>query len=434
MASLTPLFCAGAIFSVRAIETPGGDDDRQWLTFWIIFFVVSVVERLADVTLSQFSRYYELKLLAFVWLMWGNGADKIYRSARGLLRRIARIFPRLFAALWREPTADEYLATLPTVLQRAVAERGYEAVFGELTSEADVRRIYDESTLWQLNSLWNELDPRYLELTLISAAGIPSMDANGLADAYGVAYLVPPVEPEAAPPAVTGALMAALSRTPSTASILEEVEVTPAMKRTLSQQELAAALARQKLMGAVLKVQTYTRGRYWRRQARRGSARPAPITWREVLAAARAGQLRTAAELTLSLAKTLRAEMKRFSAAVSGGPVGAKEQYGRVRSRVIKRSLTPKWNQRLEMRLRGGQLNDRGEYDNKEAPFTGLRLELWDSDAITRDDYFGEVSIRTLCPLMDGRTHVYTLKLSDPEGKFDQPVQGSVTFSLKYES
>ena len=35
---------------------------------------------------------------------------------------------------------------------------------------------------------------------------------------------------------------------------------------------------------------------------------------------------------------------------------------------------------------------------------------------------------------MDGRTHVYTLKLSDPEGKFDQPVQGSVTFSLKYES
>lgn len=71
--------------------------------------------------------------------------------------------------------------------------------------------------------------------------------------------------------------------------------------------------------------------------------------------------------------------------------VGAPGQYGRVRSRVMKRTLNPKWKQRLELRLAGGVMNDQGEYDNKEAPFTGMRLELWDSDALTRDDFFGEV-------------------------------------------
>ena len=39
--------------SVRAIETPGGDDDRKWLSFWVIFFVFSCVERFTAVLLSR---------------------------------------------------------------------------------------------------------------------------------------------------------------------------------------------------------------------------------------------------------------------------------------------------------------------------------------------------------------------------------------------
>ena len=47
---------------------------------------------------------------------------------------------------------------------------------------------------------------------------------------------------------------------------------------------------------------------------------------------------------------------------------------------------------------------------------TQLRLELWDRDRLSRDDFIGEVYVR-LCPLMDARVHEYELPLVDPEGK-----------------
>ena len=60
--SLAFTFIGGALYSVRAIETPGGDDDRQWLTFWIIMMTFFLTERFTDVLLSQLSLYYELKV------------------------------------------------------------------------------------------------------------------------------------------------------------------------------------------------------------------------------------------------------------------------------------------------------------------------------------------------------------------------------------
>ena len=42
----------------------------------------------------------------------------------------------------------------------------------------------------------------------------------------------------------------------------------------------------------------------------------------------------------------------------------------------------------------------------------------------------------TLCPLMDSRTHKYTLNLCDPEEKSRAAggVRGSISFELRYES
>merc|ERR1719182_814600 len=59
-AGLLMSLVGGFALSVRAIETPGGDDDRQWLTFWIIFVIFSMIEQYADVLLSKLPRYYEL--------------------------------------------------------------------------------------------------------------------------------------------------------------------------------------------------------------------------------------------------------------------------------------------------------------------------------------------------------------------------------------
>ena len=71
----------------------------------------------------------------------------------------------------------------------------------------------------------------------------------------------------------------------------------------------------------------------------------------------------------------------------------------------------------------------------QHAPYTSLRLEVWDRDRLSFDDFIGEVMV-PLCPLMDGRTHSYTLELTDPEKKCvaDTGLSGSITFKLMYES
>lgn len=73
----------GGYQSILAIETPGGADDQQWLTFWLISVVVLVVERnFARVLLSKIPLYYETKLILIVWLMFFGGANQLYRKIR----------------------------------------------------------------------------------------------------------------------------------------------------------------------------------------------------------------------------------------------------------------------------------------------------------------------------------------------------------------
>ena len=38
--------------TVHALETPGGDDDRQWLTYWVIIALLSALESFAAVLLT----------------------------------------------------------------------------------------------------------------------------------------------------------------------------------------------------------------------------------------------------------------------------------------------------------------------------------------------------------------------------------------------
>ena len=138
---------------------------------------------------------------------------------------------------------------------------------------------------------------------------------------------------------------------------------------------------------------------------------------------------------TLVRAKWMGLPLSGITAILSDGPRGSPGQYGATYSRVCKRTLNPAWRQRLELRLGGGQLNEDGEYDNQQAPYTSLRVEVWDHDVLSRDDFIGELTV-PLCPLMDARVHSYTLPLTDPEGRCgaDDGVQGSISFTLTYES
>jgi len=73
----------GGYNSVSAIESIGGDDDRQWLTFWFILAVLTFIEKfLARVILSNFPFYYQAKLIGLLWLLFGNGTIVFYRRIR----------------------------------------------------------------------------------------------------------------------------------------------------------------------------------------------------------------------------------------------------------------------------------------------------------------------------------------------------------------
>jgi len=464
---LVMTFMGGVAFSVRAIETPGGDDDRQWLTFWMIFFFFTIAERYADVLLSQTPRYYETKFVLLCWLMFAEGADKLYRIVRSALKKLSRIIP-IFPQR-AQLTEAEFIRTLPKKLQRRATEEGCAKLFASWRCDADIAAQFDEGVLVQLWAMWNKVDPRYLSVRLRSASGLPAMDDNGKTDAYAMAYLVPP-DP-ALPPSPLNADDDELPEVPEVAETPKPAWVVP-MPRNLSGSLLDMMMGPKtppKPMmtedEAAAKLQAIMRGQETRR-ALRGEG-VSKSKWGVVRQArARRRVSRTLFALTHSasfalkalrkhdyraaltrayaavvewlLAKVGAGAMKRIGSftAFSGGPEGPPGQYGGVRSRVSRRSLNPVWkNEWLELRLQGSVMSDDGEYDNPTAPYTGLRIEIWDNDRLNRDDFIGEVFV-PLCPLMNGGTHTHTLPLTDPEGKSEAPngAQGSITFEIQYES
>eukprot|EP01121_Diplochlamys_sp_Union-15-3_P001343 TRINITY_DN1116_c0_g1_i1.p1 TRINITY_DN1116_c0_g1~~TRINITY_DN1116_c0_g1_i1.p1 ORF type:complete len:161 (-),score=25.71 TRINITY_DN1116_c0_g1_i1:27-509(-) len=57
-----------AYSSFKALESPQTDDDKQWLTYWVVFAIFSTFETIGDSFLFWFPFYYEIKLLALVLL------------------------------------------------------------------------------------------------------------------------------------------------------------------------------------------------------------------------------------------------------------------------------------------------------------------------------------------------------------------------------
>ena len=87
----------GGYASTVAIESPGGDDDQQWLTFWVMFVASMFLEQtFARVLLSKFPFYYQVKLAFIVWLIFFDGAATVYRWLR---MRISQWSPLLTGML-----------------------------------------------------------------------------------------------------------------------------------------------------------------------------------------------------------------------------------------------------------------------------------------------------------------------------------------------
>ncbi|KAF7659881.1 hypothetical protein LDENG_00291740 [Lucifuga dentata] len=76
-------FIYPAYFSIKAIESTVKEDDTQWLTYWVVYGLFSIVEFFSDIFLFWFPFYYVGKCVFLIWCMapvsW-NGSAVLYRN------------------------------------------------------------------------------------------------------------------------------------------------------------------------------------------------------------------------------------------------------------------------------------------------------------------------------------------------------------------
>ncbi|KAK4052436.1 ER membrane protein DP1/Yop1 [Microbotryomycetes sp. JL201] len=58
-----------AYLSLKALDTPGHDDDVQWLTYWIIFGGFNFIESMSTIIVAWFPYYYTFKTIFILYLI-----------------------------------------------------------------------------------------------------------------------------------------------------------------------------------------------------------------------------------------------------------------------------------------------------------------------------------------------------------------------------
>ena len=71
-----PAYC-----SIKALETARKDDDTQWLVYWVVFALFSVIEFFSDILVGWIPLYWFCKCAFLIWCMSPmDGASRIYHS------------------------------------------------------------------------------------------------------------------------------------------------------------------------------------------------------------------------------------------------------------------------------------------------------------------------------------------------------------------
>ncbi|KAI9202054.1 TB2/DP1, HVA22 family-domain-containing protein [Polychytrium aggregatum] len=73
-------FLYPAYASFKALESPGKSDDKQWLTYWIVFGLVNTVEFFTDYILYWLPFYFFFKAFLVIYLIAPHfrGAEVLY--------------------------------------------------------------------------------------------------------------------------------------------------------------------------------------------------------------------------------------------------------------------------------------------------------------------------------------------------------------------
>ena len=75
--------------SLKAIESPEDDDDKQYLTYWVVYGLFSVIDVFTSFLVKRIPFYYTIKLGFLIWLFMPNfrGAVYIYNLVVGPIFR-----------------------------------------------------------------------------------------------------------------------------------------------------------------------------------------------------------------------------------------------------------------------------------------------------------------------------------------------------------
>merc|ERR1719181_112480 len=75
-------FCYPAFASFKALEANNHEDDRQWLTYWVVYSCFMMVEGFLEIILFWVPFYYPLKLafLFYLFLPQTKGAMQLYEK------------------------------------------------------------------------------------------------------------------------------------------------------------------------------------------------------------------------------------------------------------------------------------------------------------------------------------------------------------------
>ena len=74
-----------AYWSIKAIESPYYDDDKQWITYWAIYGIFTLIDQFANIVLRIIPFYFVIKILFLIWCFMPNtmGALFIYNKIVG---------------------------------------------------------------------------------------------------------------------------------------------------------------------------------------------------------------------------------------------------------------------------------------------------------------------------------------------------------------
>ncbi|KAF5449662.1 hypothetical protein F2P56_030083 [Juglans regia] len=122
--------------SIKAIETKSPTDDQQWLTYWVLYSMLTIFELTFAKVLELLPIWPYAKLIVSCWLVLPhfNGAAYVYRN----FIRPFYMNPQTHVQMWYVPRNNIFKKQddVLTAAERYIEEHGPEA-FERLISKAD---------------------------------------------------------------------------------------------------------------------------------------------------------------------------------------------------------------------------------------------------------------------------------------------------------